>query len=140
MSHPILDISSLSRAIHSLSRALHVLNAEKVTANDDMNQVLTAGVIQNFEFCYELCWKFMKRWIEMNISPIAVDGVTRRELFRQAAENKLINDVDKWMDFHTDRNRTSHIYDEEVAEEVLATTIEALPYFQDLLRNLEARQ
>ena len=133
-----LNISSLQDAINSMKNAIRVYESLKDMGEDE-RVVLRAGVIQNFEFTYELGWKFMKRWIEMNISPIAVDGVTRRELFRQAAENKLIVDVDKWMDFHKDRNRTSHIYDEEVAEEVLATSFEALPYFQDLLNSLGAR-
>ena len=45
---------------------------------------IAAGVIQNFAFTYELCWKFMKRWIEENVNSEIVDGVTRRELFRKA--------------------------------------------------------
>ena len=36
----------------------------------------------------------MKRWIETNISAESVDGVTRRELFRQAAETRLSETLD----------------------------------------------
>lgn len=80
-----------------------------------LQMTLKAG-IQNFEVAYELCWKFIKRWLEHNVSPNAVAGVSRRELFRYAAENLLIRDVDQWMDFHAARNKTSHIYDQAVAE------------------------
>lgn len=52
-----------------------------------------------------------------NIGRTSVDGVTRRELFRLAAEYRLI-DVDEWMFFHQARNQTSHTYDESVENEV----------------------
>jgi nucleotidyltransferase substrate binding protein (TIGR01987 family) len=134
-----LDTTSLKNAFMSFKTAVRVFHSLQKMGADE-RAVVRAGLIQNFEFCYELCWKFMKRWIEMNVDPLSVDGVTRRELFRQAAENKLITDVDKWMDFHKDRNRTSHIYEEDVAEEVLATAFEAIPYMQDFTERLEARR
>ena len=90
-----LDLSSLKKAVVSIEKALNVATPEKLAAmTDDLREVIKAGIIQNFEFTYELCWKFMKRWLEMNISPTTADGVTRRELFRLAAENLLIDDVE----------------------------------------------
>jgi len=134
-----LDTTSLCRAIKSFESAVRIYKTLDDVPEDE-KAVIGAGVIQNFEFTYELCWKFMKRWIEMNVDPLLVDGVTRQELFRLAAENKLIADVDKWMDFHRARNRTSHMYDEKVAESVLAVTFEALSWIQDFASRLEDRR
>jgi nucleotidyltransferase substrate binding protein (TIGR01987 family) len=98
-----------------------------------------SGIIQNFEVAYELSWKMMKRWIETNISAASVDGVTRRELFRQAAENRLIDDVDLWMSFHAARNETSHTYDNDTAEEVSDSAEQFVAAAQSLLTSLRAR-
>jgi nucleotidyltransferase substrate binding protein (TIGR01987 family) len=80
----------------------------------------------------------MKRWIETNVSATAVDGVTRRELFRQAAENRLIDDVDLWMGFHAARNETSHTYNHETAEEVGASAERFVAAARSLLASLQA--
>jgi len=136
-----LDFTSLYKSINSLEKAINVYERESI-ANDndsDLMQTLKAGVIQNFEFTYELCWKFMKRWLDENIGSTVADGVTRRELFRLSAENRLINDVDKWMEFHRSRNLTSHTYNEETADEVLVYAIKFLSYAKEFLKNLEAR-
>ena len=102
-------------------------------------EVIRAGVIQSFSVTYELCWKFMKRWLEENVGSSYVDGVPRRELFRLAAENLLLTDVDRWMDVHQARNRASHIYDPQVAESVLVMALALLPDAIDVLQRLEAR-
>lgn len=136
-----LKINSLRKALASLERAIHVakIMREDDNTGKDVMDTIEAGVIQNFEFTYELCWKFMKRWIEENINSEMVDGVTRKELFRVSAENKLISEVDKWMEFHRARNSTSHIYDEKVAEEVFAASLSFLPYAKAFFIRLEER-
>jgi len=116
-----LDLSSLERAVHALREAL---DEEARAAADEAvaastRRVLRAGVIQSFEFTYELGWKFMKRWLDGNLGSTYVEGVARRELFRLAAEHGLIGDVERWMDYHFARNRTSHTYEEDTAEDVL---------------------
>lgn len=58
----------------------------------DEKEVIQAGLIQNFELTYELCWKFMKRWLELNLMIGLMDGTIGKELFRNALENKLISD------------------------------------------------
>jgi hypothetical protein len=55
-------------------------------------------------------WKFIKRWLETKISPMIADGVTRRELFRLAAENQLIVDVEQWMRYHEARKPRQKTY------------------------------
>lgn len=136
-----LVISSLVNAIASMQRALEFADKRLILENidDEEAEVIKAGVIQNFEFTYELCWKFMKRWIEENISTEVVDGVTRRELFRLSAENRLIIDVEEWMEYHKARNRTAHTYDEYVAEEVYQAAVKFLPEAKNFLARLEAR-
>lgn len=134
-----LELTSLESAIASLERSIKAAAVHEADLPPDLRDTVRSGIIQNFEVAYELAWKMMKRWLETNISADVVDGVTRRELFRQAAENHLISDVDLWMSFHASRNDTSHTYDQQTAEEVSATAEPFLAAAQDFLRALRER-
>ena len=93
-----LELESLQGAIHSLESAIGVVRQKQDPGSGTSAaelEVIRAGVIQSFEFTYELCWKFMKRWLEDNLGSAYVDGVPRRELFRLAAENRLLTDVER---------------------------------------------
>ena len=81
----------------------------------------------------------MKRWLEANLGSSHVEGVSRRQLFRLSAENRLINDVDEWMEYHDARNETSHTYDEGTAEDVFGTARVFLADAAQLLQALEVR-
>ena len=131
-----LDLSRFEKAVDSLGRAIKVAGGNN---NFDQVEVIRAGVIQNFEFTYELCWKFMKRWLEVNAGTAAADGSTRKELFRLAAESRLITGVENWFRYHAARNETAHTYDPAKAAEIFAL---AAPFAIDargLLKALEAR-
>ncbi len=118
-----LELSSLKKAVSALADVL--AKSDDAGFMDTLDEVarnaIKAGESKHFEFTYELCWKFIKRWLEMNVSPAAADGVTRRELFRLGAENRLIDDVEQWMRYHEARNLTSHTYEPEIAERVYNT-------------------
>lgn len=100
---------------------------------------IRAGVIQHFEVVYEVAWKLMRRWLNANVTPGIADGVSRRQLYRLAAENGLITDMDVWMQYHEARNRTSHVYDGERARKVYQSTLTFAADAARLLRVLEAR-
>jgi nucleotidyltransferase substrate binding protein (TIGR01987 family) len=136
-----LELDSLQRALISLENSIRVMRQKQVLPDVDPIEldVIKAGVVQNFEFSYELCWKFMKRWLEENIGSTQVDGVPRRELFRLAAESRLLNDVERWMDYHRARNRTSHVYDPNIAEIVVREAVAFAPDAKDFLHKLEER-
>jgi nucleotidyltransferase substrate binding protein (TIGR01987 family) len=138
---PQQDLTPLEKAITSLEQLQRRVADEPFMAAQDqiIRLGLQAGLIQNLEFTYELCWKAIKRWLQNNVNPEAVDGVTRRELFRLAAENRLIEDVEEWMTYHEARNRTAHRYGSLWAEDVLSVIADFTRAAQRLLANLKTR-
>lgn len=135
-----LDLSSLQKAVSSMERALKASDTMlKGSLDSDQEDVIRAGVIQNFEFTYELCWKFMQRWLEVNTVGQVVDKVTMKELFRMAAERQLIDNVEVWFEYHMARNKTSHTYNEQVAEGVYKVSTRFLKDAKAFLATLEER-
>ena len=136
-----LELTNLRNSIQSLTDLLAVAenDARMGQFTDVERNGIRAGVIQNFEVTYEISWKLMARWLNTYVASGVADGVTRRQLFRLAAENRLIHDVDEWMQHHEARNTTSHIYDEEQAARVYQATREFVHDARYLLEALEAR-
>ena len=120
-----LDISALKKAAQSFDNALAFARKieEKPEAAQDFYEmeVVQTSVIHHFEFTYELCWKMMKRYIEMDSGSEEAAVLTRKDLFRLSAEKRLITDFHQWVKFHEARNRTSHVYNEQVADDVYET-------------------
>jgi nucleotidyltransferase substrate binding protein (TIGR01987 family) len=137
----MLHLDSFAQAVASLAGVAGKTEDASVLGSLDalLRRGLKAGVIQHFEFTYELAWKSVKRWLENNVTPECGDGVTRKELFRLAQESRLLDDVETWMQYHRARHLTSHTYVEEVAEEVNQMAVCFVPVVQDLLTRLEAR-
>ena len=136
-----LELDPLKRSIQSLTDLLAVSEDEALMAqfSEVTRNGIRAGVIQNFEVTFELSWKLIKRWLNIQIAPAVADGVTRRELFRLAAQNGLIADVDQWMAHNEARNATSHTYDEKKAALVYRASREFAHDARRLLAALEAR-
>lgn len=132
-----LYLDSFAKSVNALERAIKIASRLEVS-DEDLQETIRAGVIQNFEVAYEQSWKMMERWLEENIGVVYVDVRTRRELFRRAAESFLITDVNRWMNYHTARNRTSHTYDEETAQSVFEEATEFVYDAKQLLKTLEA--
>ena len=125
----MLELSSLKKAIDSLGESLKWYHD---STSNVPSEILRDSVIQRFEYTYELCWKTMKRWLEINLGSAYIDGISRKELFRHAAEHHLIEDPLRWFTYHEARNQTSHIYDEAVAKDVFGVVgkfIEDVRYF-----------
>ncbi|MBI4351163.1 MAG: nucleotidyltransferase substrate binding protein [Elusimicrobia bacterium] len=131
-----LDLGSLKKAVDSLDRTLKVAGG---SMNSEQAEVIRAGVIHNFEVTYELCWKFMKRWLELNAGASTVDGSTRKELFRLAAESRLITGVENWFKYHAARNETAHTYDPAKAAAIFALAAPFAADARSLLKILEQR-
>ena len=133
-----LQLDSLTKSIDILDRS--VKTASRIDDSDkDLQEAVRAGVIQHFEVAYELSWNMMRRWLKENIGADHVTGLDRADFYRLAAENRLISDSARWMDYHRARNSTSHNYNEDVAENVFAEAIEFVHDAKQLLSALEER-
>lgn len=82
--------------------------------NDD---IIIDGIIQRFEFTFEQAWKVMKLYLEDQ--GILDEALAPRSTIRCAFKHKLITDGDVWIEMMLDRNRTSHMYDETTARNIV---------------------
>lgn len=102
-------IDNFYNALQRLKEAISEL--EKSNAND----VVRDGVIQRFEFTYELAWKTTKEYLEdLGIT----DRNSPKAVIKEAFAQKLIINEEVWLLMLKDRNMTSHIYKEEMAQEI----------------------
>lgn len=137
-----LDLHALRQSVASLGDSLRVVSdaAWFEAQSPAVQNTLLAGVIQNFEFVYELGVKTLKRQIEADsLTPGEVDQWTFRDLLRVAAERGLITDVEAWFRYRQMRGTTSHTYDQDKAKQVYEGIRTFLADAQALLGTLEAR-
>lgn len=93
------------------------------------NQLDKDGVIQRFEFVFELVWKTLKDYAE---DRGRFDAVSPKDAFRVAADLGLIDNPLIWFDFLKSRNEATHLYNEQKAEEIFVK----IPDFIDAVENL----
>ena len=89
------------------------------------------AAIQRFEFTFELAWKSASACVRTE----GLDARSPREAFRVAHRLGWVDDDALWLRMLDDRNRTSHSYNEAVAEEIFSR----LPEYAAALRAFRAR-
>ena len=94
--------------VEKLKRAFLRLKEAVERARDDLDR---DGVIQRFEFSVEPFWKTLKKVLEYN----KVECYSPRDCVKKAFRYGMIDDDEIVLDMLEDRNRSSHIYDEEEA-------------------------
>ncbi len=111
-----LDQTPLTNAIARLCEGL-----ERHGREPDDTQ-LRDGLIQRFEFTYDLAHKMLRRMLEQAAAnPEAIDRMSFPELIRTASEQGLVrSDWTAWRTWREMRNITSHTYDEAKALQVVA--------------------
>lgn len=87
-----------------------------VVKNEPDNEVLAAGLIQTYEFTFELGWKTLNDYLEME----GFDVPSPRSTIRQAFQSGYIQNAEDWIQALNDRNLTTHTYDELIAAKVIS--------------------
>jgi nucleotidyltransferase substrate binding protein (TIGR01987 family) len=130
-----INYQNLRHAVTSLEKT--ILAMGRVSDPDIVNG-LKAGVVQNFEFTYELAWKCIAKWLAQNTPDVKSTNLPKKQIFRLAADYGLIAEQTQWFDFNDYRNLTSHTYDGEIVGEKIAVAENFVPVVKDLLLRLEA--
>ena len=106
-----MSAEKIRQSMENLGRALDRLNE---ALQEERTEFMIDATIQRFEFCIELFWKTLKRQLEYE----GIEATTPRETMKHAYKNGWLREETLWIDMLDDRNRTSHIYNEEMANEI----------------------
>jgi len=126
----------LEAKLSSFNNALQRLkDADKEFKKQGVSDVVRDGVIQRFEFTYELAWKTTKVYLE---DTGIIDINSPKAVIKEAYAQKLIINEKNWLLMLNDRNMTSHMYKEEMAVEI-AERISGfyIKEFESLLKELQ---
>jgi nucleotidyltransferase substrate binding protein (TIGR01987 family) len=78
---------------------------------ETLSDLEAAGLIQSFEFTFELAWKTLKDYLEDKY----VEARFPRDVIKEAFKYEIISDGEVWLDMLEKRNLMTHTYDEEIA-------------------------
>lgn len=92
-----------------------VTKLKEALEEDISNPLLYDGVMQRFEFTYELAWKLMKLYLE---SEGIININSPRLAFKEAFVLGIITEGETWIDMINARNLTVHTYNEGMAKEI----------------------
>ncbi len=102
-----------------------------------LNQLEKEGVIQRFEYTFELAWKTVKDYLEQ--SGIVFSTVTPRQVLKDAFAAKVVADGQTWIDMLDHRNLLSHTYNcavfDEAVEAVAARYLPAIAEVHEFLHH-----
>ncbi len=88
---------------------------------ESLNELEEQGLIQAFEYTFELAWNTLKDYLE---SQGEADLFGSRDVIRMAFKRGLITEGEIWMDMIKSRTLSSHTYHEEVAQKIVKDTKE----------------
>lgn len=78
----------------------------------DFTDLEKEGLIQRFEYTFELSWKTLKDYLEF--SGIKLEETTPRNVIKLAFASGVIKDGELWIKMLIQRNLLSHTYNQEV--------------------------
>ena len=131
----IQRFANYSKALSQLERF--------IKKGKDLNELEQQGLIQSFEYNFELAWNLIKDYYEYQ-GVIEIQG--SRDAFRLAFNRGLVDDGEGWMQMIESRTKTSHTYNEETAAEIVSNILnryyvlfEALYQTMDKIRENQNR-
>lgn len=121
--------ANFERAYKQLSTA--------VEQYDELNTLEKEGLIQRFEYTFELAWKTLKDLLEVEYVAVSFP----REVIKAAFHYELLPDGEIWMEMLENHNLLAHTYEEKRFLAALTKIVsEYYPALTQLYKELRSRQ
>jgi nucleotidyltransferase substrate binding protein (TIGR01987 family) len=136
--------SNFNKAVLKLEESVNYIKHNYINKEDELEtenlgnvveELIKEGLIQRFEYTHELAWNVMKDYAFFQGNS-TVGG--SRDATREAFNLQIIENAAIWMDMIQSRNKTSHTYNEEIANEIFDKIIN--DYFQLFLNFQETME
>lgn len=101
----------------NFDRAFGLLRQALERGPDVLSPLEKEGVIQRFEYSFELAWKTVKDFLEAG--GLTISPVVPRQVLKDAFAAKLLVDGQVWIDMLDHRNLLAHTYDSAVFEKAV---------------------
>ncbi len=121
--------------IKAVTKLEKVIKQDKENKNYELDAVFQDSLIQRFKYCYEISWKTLKEYLvysgyETSTSP--------RNVLKSAYQNSIIDNEEVWLNMISDRNVSSHEYNEnEIEDSALRIKNSYIFEFQALIQKLK---
>ena len=126
MGNIALKRKKLVRALDALFRGVLAFNKIRKTeakvdliSNEEFYQICRDSLIKRFEFSLDLFWQYPKIFLEEDMK-VKIDFNTPKGVIRLACKSKVVSEQDAEIMVYMidDRNISSHIYKEEIADRI----------------------
>ena len=106
---------------------------KKIESKVDFTELEEMGIIKGFELSYELIWKTLKKFLNVQ----GVEALSPREVFRLSSQFGYLENPQIWFEFGKERNLTTHVYNENVFRHIIIFIPEFLIEFEKVVKKLE---
>jgi nucleotidyltransferase substrate binding protein (TIGR01987 family) len=110
---------------------------DSAIALPELSELESAGLVQTFEYTFELAWKTLKDFLESE----GVVAATPRQVIQEGFKANFIIDGHTWIDALEKRNLLSHSYSKELSKkavELIKTSY--FPIMKDFKETFEKKE
>lgn len=139
--------ANFNKALKKLEESVTYIKDNYLDEEDELDtedlgyvveELIKEGLIQRFEYTHELAWNVMKDYAFFQGNS-TVGG--SRDATREAFRLQIIENADIWMDMIQSRNKTSHTYNETIANEIFGKIInDYFEVFLNFQRKMEEKR
>ena len=135
MEELILRYKAMQQALLTLEEGLIEIQIS-IPDRPKAYKLMRDGVTQRFEYCIDFFWKFLKIYLT-KIHNASIELPSPSKILRLSSKLDVITDaeLDVLLDCITERNLTSHTYNEKTAEKIQ----QHIPFYLLTMKNITDR-
>ena len=123
------------RLVNYTKALAQLTDAIQLATQRSLSELEKQGLIQAFEFTHELAWNVIKDYFFYQGNTNITGS---RDAVREAYNKGLLTDGEGWMEMIVSRNKTSHTYNQAIANEIVDKIVsQYIKLFNDFLNHLQ---